>query len=625
MILWFFGIVQVFAWQISGPERGHVLDADVGTHEVLVTTRVGVMRSDLQLSNWERDPRFPPETKRVAVWDKGAWAAPPTQLWEILEDDSMKLIKEFPNSVIVDLDARDDGVVFLGVRGARKGLWRIEPGGAAVELSSQLEPWKILVDGRDVWVGTLGQGLWSSEEGQPFAQVSTGSVTAIERVGSRVWVGYSSGLIVDAHTQVVEAQIEDGFATRIGALGPERAFLTVASPQRKSHPFQLLESGQLSNIEKIAVDEDSGYVGGTGVWSLKDGTAMVGTFRRGPLRWDGELKPARQGFQAMVSKGAAIDNHGQLVMAFMGTGVYRWKEGVIYPHDSDGPVTDSMIVRSALGEVVVLDFEGIKILNEDGSWRIMRGEEDPKQRIRNMFRDIGRTEDGLWWALDARGRLWSKQEEQDWTSCFMRQGLRLDGDGAALQVVTTQGYFHPSCTAQEFAQLRGVNVKESRSWGAWFAGNGTLQFMQQKIAEIPEGKVDALVKDGDGVLLSVREEPLLFCKTECIEVAPAVPEPLIALGRLSDGRIWALEESGSLLIDDETDEIPHVWHPFTERRVWFNSVMGLYSDPWVTGKAKFDAPKFLRSKQYRFDDWYLFFFIASVLSLILIWVNRKKT
>ena len=33
------------AWNIAGPERGHVLDVDVASHEILLTTRVGVMRT----------------------------------------------------------------------------------------------------------------------------------------------------------------------------------------------------------------------------------------------------------------------------------------------------------------------------------------------------------------------------------------------------------------------------------------------------------------------------------------------------------------------------------------------------------------------------------------------------
>ena len=36
-------ISSALAWTIVGPQRGHVLDVDVGVEEVLVTTRVGVI------------------------------------------------------------------------------------------------------------------------------------------------------------------------------------------------------------------------------------------------------------------------------------------------------------------------------------------------------------------------------------------------------------------------------------------------------------------------------------------------------------------------------------------------------------------------------------------------------
>ena len=46
---------------------------------------------------------------------------------------------------------------------------------------------------------------------------------------------------------------------------------------------------------------------------------MVGSFRRGPLRYSNRLEAARTGFQATVSRGAAIDRWGRMVMALMGT------------------------------------------------------------------------------------------------------------------------------------------------------------------------------------------------------------------------------------------------------------------------------------------------------------------
>ena len=63
----------------------------------------------------------------------------------------------------------------------------------------------------------------------------------------------------------------------------------------------------ITPITKLDVDADSGLIGPTGAWSLGDGTAMVGTFRRGPLRWDGSMSPIRTDFHATVSGGAAMD------------------------------------------------------------------------------------------------------------------------------------------------------------------------------------------------------------------------------------------------------------------------------------------------------------------------------
>ena len=99
-----------------------MLDVDVASHEILLTTRVGVMKNTPLLEAWQRDARFPPDTKRVATWSvvtesgevrSGAWGAPPTQLWEI-DALGKRLVQQHPQSVVVDLDAREDGVVFVG-------------------------------------------------------------------------------------------------------------------------------------------------------------------------------------------------------------------------------------------------------------------------------------------------------------------------------------------------------------------------------------------------------------------------------------------------------------------------------------------------------------------------------
>ena len=111
-MIWLWSTVA-WGWNIVGPERGHVLDVDVGPKEILLTTRVGVMRTTPDVSTWARDGRFPPDTKRVATWAEGAWGAPPTQLWEI-NALGKRLVQQHPQSVVSDLDAREDGVLFVG-------------------------------------------------------------------------------------------------------------------------------------------------------------------------------------------------------------------------------------------------------------------------------------------------------------------------------------------------------------------------------------------------------------------------------------------------------------------------------------------------------------------------------
>ena len=611
----------VWAWSVVGPERGHVLDVDVGTEEILLTTRVGVMRSTPTLDSWERDARFPPDTKRVATWKGGAWGAPPTQLWEI-NALGKRLVQQNPQSVVTDLDAREDGVLFVGWRGKTKGLWRVEPQGEAKQIISDIEPWQIIADGRDVWVATIAKGLWSSEDGQPFEQVSTGSVTSIAQIGDEVWMALPTGQIVDVHTQEVVATVEGGFASHMAAVEDAKVLLTVVSPTRQAHPFQVLSDGVLTPITKLDVDEDSGLIGPTGAWKLADGTALVGSFRRGPLRWNGEMTPVRTNFHATVSGGAAMDANGTVAMAFMGTGVYLYQDHKVLAHPTEGPVTDSISVSSVLGQIAVVDFEGINLLQSDGTWGQMAGLPHQTGRVNNALKQVGKTDAETWWGFDYSGRLWSHQNDE-WTACSLFGVIRLDGDGEDLVVVTKRGFVEPSCGQVSSKLERSLNTEESRAWGEWIATSEALYYQGQFVQSLPEAKIDSMVSDGtDGVLVSARQAPLLRCTVaECIEVASAVEEPLIAIGRLKDNSIWAVEQRGSLLLDDETDQTPGAWYDFTERRVQFSSFVQLYVNPWLRNPPKVQT-KFLRSPSIRISWWW----VLIVIPLILggrVWKNRK--
>ena len=51
LLLW---SMSALAWVEMGPEKGHILDADISPEHVYVTTRVGVLRATLQMDDWER-------------------------------------------------------------------------------------------------------------------------------------------------------------------------------------------------------------------------------------------------------------------------------------------------------------------------------------------------------------------------------------------------------------------------------------------------------------------------------------------------------------------------------------------------------------------------------------------
>ncbi len=121
-----------------------------------------------------------------------------------------------------------------------------------------------------------------------------------------------------------------------------------------------------------------------------------------------------------------------------------------------------------------------------------------------------------------------------------------------------------------------------------------------------------MVADGDGVLVSPRQESLLRCTVDaCEEVAPAVEEPILALGRLKDGTIWALEQRGSLLIDDGTENTPGAWYDFTERRVQFSSFVQLYVNPWLRNPPQVTT-KFLRSPSVRMHWWWVLLLLVPI-------------
>ena len=575
-----FMLGSVQAWTEMGPEKGHIIDAAVYENRVYVSTRVGVLRASMTLDDWQRDSRFPPDTKILSVAKGGTWAAPPGSLWEISKDGS-RWVKSFNQSLVVDLCTRSDGSSFAAVRGQEKGLWYTPKKGKATRLLSELEPWVVHAHKDQIWVGTIRSGIWVQyQPDQDFIQYTTGSVTAIDTVGDTVYAALATGEIIDLSSQKTVFSIDHGYATSISELEADGLFLTVGSPSLSEAPFQVYREGKRTSLQSAKVDEDKNHLSPTRSWSLRDGRALVGTFRRGPLLWDGTLKLASKGFRATVSGGAAIDAWGQLVLALMGTGVYIWKEGDFLPHRLGGPVTDSVAVKRVGKAVVVIDFESVWVLSSSGQWLFMQGVPDRRTRRKNALVDIGQDEDETWWATDSYGNVY-RWTEKKWQSCTFSNVVRIDGYGENMLFATRGGYYKPHCYLQNRVHEQVKNPHTSRALGPWVATQKNLYRDGEKIADLSGGQLQIMMADGEGILLAQRGGPILHCVDSCTEVAQNPSDDLKALGRLPDQTLWALEARGTLWKDDGSGRLPKSWSSSRNRPVGNNTSLNLYREPWL--------------------------------------------
>ncbi|MEC7987459.1 MAG: hypothetical protein VX278_19980 [Myxococcota bacterium] len=612
-------ISQIWAWAPMGPERGHVLDSSVVGERVYVTTRVGVMYASLAMDDWERDSRFPPDTKVIGAWKDGVWAAPPGQLWEVGKRP-MRLLRAFQESLVVDIAAQEQGTAVVAVRGKEKGIWVANKGGSLVRRVPDVDAWVTLADGDAFWVGTTDAGLWySADAGETFQKWAEGGVTALERVGTSIWAALPDGRILDVTQQKTMAQISNGYASSMAELGNQKIFLTVSSPNLGASPFQVFQKGKLSTVSSTKVDKDKSHLSPTQSWSLRNGDALVGSFRRGPLRWNGKLRLSSENFYATVSGGAAIDASGQLVLALMGTGVYIWKDGAFGPHLPKGPLTDSVAVKRVGDKVVVIDFDGVRILSEDGSWLSMKGVFDPRDRNKNILVDIGKTNDEDWWAIDSYGRLY-KSVDGKWANCTTSGALRIDGDGDSLNIATRQGYVKPHCHKWLPIHESVKNVMTSRSYGPWVATAKTLYYNGESVAQLSGQEIQALLPDGDGILVAQRKTSIQRCSPQCVDIAPPISEDILSMGYLPDDRLWVLEKRGTLLVNDGQSYAPPNWHQFTDKRMSYGRYIELYKNPWM-------FPPIPQSKPFAYlvssSRGWVWFFVLPFLLLFSYFVAKK--
>ena len=551
-------------WRPIGPERGHVVEAASTEGQVFVVTRVGVMRADSDLDRWTRDPRFPRDTAMVRTGTDGSvWAAARGCVWRINGDTAAPTSSTWScfegKSALRDLVPRKDDVIAL-VRGEQAGIYAVTPDGAR-PLETDVDPWVGLSDEGEVWIGTLGQGLWRlSQKRDRLEQVrKEGSITGLGKIQGDIWAGDREGRVFDARSGESLGDVSPGWATHL-VEHSNQALLFAGGHQQQSGWF-FGEAGAMQPVTAGQVDEDFGRVDGTGVWALPNGKALMGTFRRGPLTFDGgTIALARNNFRATVTGGSALDSEGHLLLGLMGTGVYRFDptlQRFTAEHGRGGPVTDTVYIGGASDGALAIDFSGVTWRKPSGRWTRLRRPTDTQ-----MVRIAG-DEEGRFWALGQDGRLY-RYEEHVWTACETTGVVSLDGPPDGLVAQTTQGLVRPqACTAAEPkigpSDTGRLHPSVSVAAGDWLASSSGVWWRDRKVAEAQRDGFKALWPQGEEALIGGKHQ-LYRCTVEgCSALGPRTPSSIAAVGALESGQPWVLEDKGTLLLLGGTDETVNPW------------------------------------------------------------------
>ena len=129
----------------------------------------------------------------------------------------------------------------------------------------------------------------------------------------------------------------------------------------------------------------------------------------------------------------------------------------------------------------MVDFEGIKVLESDGTWGQMAGSLIKRRRIvNNALKHVGKTDEDTWWGVDYSKDCGIRRMKIGSLSLF--GVLRFDGDRKILVVVTQRGFVEPSCGQVDSPNLfPQMNTEESRAWGDWIATSEALYYEGQTV------------------------------------------------------------------------------------------------------------------------------------------------
>lgn len=561
----------LLGWTESGPERGHVMDLALRGNEVRALTRIGVIVSSGELDGWERDPRFPVNTRQIAAVEKDAtfFANTPTSIFH-LGDELVRLGFVPKSGVVVALESLPDGNAIVGVRSEQGngGVWLYPRGGTPKLLLGEVDPWAIRVTAKEIWVATLDKGVWSSRDnGVTFkARSKEGVSSALGFWNGEVVVGWEGGRITDATGEQLRCKLPDG--TAISMVEIDKTLFAVADTSQYpfTHLYACAADGTARFVQSGSVDEDVMPFQPTAIWPFNEQNALVGTFRAGPaLVGPSGLTVSRRGFHATL--GTAVHQVGNTLLAgFMSTGVYTtkdegksWVNVIVGSKSPIGipPVSDTTDLYLDGERIVVLDFDGITTAL-DSVWTRTPGVDRPMSGRRNALVEISPDARGRVWARDFAGGLWLRNDDE-WQECATTGVIRMDGRGSDLILATANAYFLPQ-DCDEVAEpawnlaAGQLSPAQSRGLGEWVLAPGGLWRKGVKILDMPDSPVQGLAvrtgEDGEPeVLAAMTDQPLLRCTPRgCEAVATALPGPLEAVGWFESGRIWALEKRGSFLL-----------------------------------------------------------------------------
>ena len=596
------GHVEPIGWDAVGPERGHVLDAAVGHNEILVTTRVGVMSADLGdggIGVWRRDARFPTDTRRIVAGADGVWwCAAWNALWHVTGDQTT-LVPLASGSAAVDIAVTESGVAIAAVRGETSAVIRVgSDGSAPLIVLGGVDPWCLVTRGSQVWVGTLGQGLWvSDDDGLSFTEDMSGaSITALGFVGEHLWLGVRDGRFMDYTAGVWLGSVESGWVMAMAQ--SENGALVHSSTQDFRDFLSFWDGMSLSTVPLRSLGGDFVEPNLTGLWSLPDGSVLVGTFRRGPFVYAaGQLRPARSEFRATVIRGAARRGE-DLMVAAMGTGVYlsdatleQWV--AMSSGGSDTPVTDTVALSKAGEALIAVDFEGVVRLDPSGDWYRVPGASDPSAPSTNSLTDVRADGQGRWWGITMSGHLLRFQDDR-WLVCSSPYVRRLDGCDEHLVALTDEG-FHKleSCDRLETRVWPHVpipeNPEDARADAGWLAVPGALYDQGELFAQLPPGPIEAMAGRPDEVLLAIGGTVHTCRDGTCRSLGSRFNAPIADVGWLADGRVWVAEATGTVWRSGG-DQDPGPWSTLFPEPGRPMPSWSWYRVPWSTEGLRTEAP-----------------------------------